>query len=63
MAHAMLWIRLTACVCITALEMTALLKGVNGVTFGLALAAIGAIAGTTLKPITQLFKAKNPPQE
>jgi len=63
MAKASLWIRLTACVCITILELTALLKGVNGVAFGLAVAAIGTIAGTTLKPITQFFKAKDPPQE
>lgn len=62
MSHANLYVRLTACICITALELTAILKGVNGATFGLAIAAIGAIAGTTLKPITQLFKSKDQPK-
>lgn len=59
MTHANLYIRLTACLCITALEIVAMAKGVNGATFGLAIAAIGGIVGTTLKPITQIFKSKD----
>jgi len=42
--------------------MTAVLKGLDGATFGLALTAIGVIAGTTLKPVTQIFKSKKPPE-
>jgi len=57
-----LWIRLTACLCVTALEIVALLKGIDGAAFGLAIAAVAGIAGTTLKPITELFKPKNPPE-
>jgi len=62
MTHANLYIRLTALLCITALEITAMLKGVDGAAFGLAVAAIGAIVGTTLKPITQIFKTTKPPE-
>ena len=52
-------IRLTACVCITAIETVAILKGIDGAAFGFAIAAIGAIAGSTLKPVTDLLKPKN----
>lgn len=62
MTHANLYIRLTALLCVTALEVVAMLKGINGATFGLAIAAVGAIAGTTVKPITQLFKTTKPPE-
>ena len=62
MTHANLYIRLTACICITALEITAMLKDIDGATFGLAIAAIGAIVGTTIKPITQIFKSTKPPE-
>lgn len=62
MSHDKLIIRVTACLCIAALEMTAMLKGINGATFGIATAAIGAIAGTTITPLVNLFKTKNPPE-
>jgi len=59
MTHANLYVRLTAIICITALEVVAMLKGINGAMFGLAIAAVGAIAGTTVKPIAQIFKSKD----
>lgn len=56
------WIRITGCLCICILEVVALIKGVNGAAFGFAVAAIGAIVGSTSPAVAKLFKTKKPPQ-
>lgn len=60
MKHETAWVRITALLCVTLLAAIALLSGVNGAIFGFAMTAIGAIVGTTLKPITQYFKTEKP---
>lgn len=53
------WIRIVGCCCICVLETTAILKGVNGAYFGIAIAAIGGVVGSTSPIIAQLIKGKN----
>ncbi|GAH85550.1 unnamed protein product [marine sediment metagenome] len=53
------WIRIVGCCCICILETAAIIKGVNGATFGIAIAAIGGIVGSTSPIIANLFKSKN----
>lgn len=53
------WIRITGCICICILEAIAIIKGVNGATFGIAIAAIGAVVGSASPVIARLFKTKN----
>jgi len=59
MTHVNLYVRLLAILCITILETTAMIKGINGATFGIATAGIGAIAGTTVTSIASVFKTRN----
>lgn len=45
----MKWTPLLAMVCITALEVVALCKGINGAVFGIVIAALAGLGGYEIK--------------
>lgn len=45
----MRWAPIIAMICITALEMMALISGINGATFGIVVAALAGLGGFQLK--------------
>lgn len=45
----MKWIPIVAMACITALEVVALLQGVNGAVFGFVIAALAGLGGYEIK--------------
>lgn len=47
----MKWAPIVAMICITTLEVLALIKGVNGAILGLAIAALAGLGGYELKAI------------
>jgi len=53
------WIRIVGCCCICVLETAAILKGVNGAYFGIAIAAIGGVVGSASPIVAQLIKGRN----
>lgn len=54
----MKWTPLVAMVCITALEVVALARGVNGAVFGFVVAALAGLGGYEIKAIIEKRKGK-----
>lgn len=52
----MKWTPIVAIVCITILEVTALVKGVDGAVFGLAITALAGLGGYELKILRDKMK-------
>jgi len=52
----MIWVTLTAIICIAGLEALALIKGVNGARMGLACTASGGLGGYEVKTLRDKLK-------
>ena len=52
----MKWTPIVAMLCITALEVVALLKGINGAVFGVVIAALAGLGGYQIRALQNKVK-------